>query len=309
MNRLDAMRLFARVVEAGSFSAVAREFGIGQPAVSKQIAGLEARLGVQLLRRSSRSLSLTEAGQIFYESVVRLLGELDMAETAIKRGQTQPSGTLRVTLSAGFGRLVVVPLLPAFHAAYPQVVVDLLVSDRFVDLIEEGLDVAIRLGNLADSGLIARRIGQSPRVTVASPSYLVRAGAPATPADLAHHACIAFTFQRDPRDWAFATPEGRVLHTPKGIVRANDAEHIRAAALAGSGIAQAPRWLFADDIARGDLLEVLGDFPGDLTPIQAVYPAGRRPPGKVRAFIDHLANALARDVQGRHDPLKNAGQE
>jgi LysR family transcriptional regulator for bpeEF and oprC len=295
MDRLDAMRLFVRVVETGSFSAVAREANIGQPAVSKQIAALEEHLRAQLLHRTSRNLSLTEAGQIYYEAAVRLLSDLDDAEQAVGRGQTQPSGLLRVTLSAGFGRLVVVPLLPSFHARYPEIVADLIVSDRYVDLVEDGIDVAIRLGELEDSSVIARRIGVSPRVTVATPAYLERTGAPATPHDLDRHACVAFTFQRRQRDWVFLGPDGPIKHAPKGLVRANDAENIRAAVLAGVGLAQAPRWLFAAELINGDVCEVLSDYPAERPPIHAIFPPGRKPASRVRVFIDHLAEAFAQN--------------
>ena len=295
MDRLDAMRLFVRVVETGSFSAVAREANIGQPAVSKQIAALEEHLRAQLLHRTSRNLSLTEAGQIYYESTVRLLSALDDAEQAVGRGQSQPSGLLRVTLSAGFGRLAVVPLLPSFHARYPEITVDLLVSDRYIDLVEDGIDVAIRLGDLDDSSVIARRIGVSPRVTVATPAYLERIGAPATPHDLDRHACIAFTFQRRPRDWVFTGRDGPIRHSPKGPVRANDAENIRAAVLAGIGLAQTPRWLFNAELVSGEVREVLSDYPAERPPIHAIFPAGRKPASRVRVFVEHLAEAFSQN--------------
>ena len=292
MDRLDAMRLFVRVVETGSFSAVAREANIGQPAVSKQIAALEEHLRARLLHRTSRTLSLTEAGQIYYEAAVRLLSDLDDTEQAVGRGQTQPSGLLRVALSAGFGRLVVAPLLPSFHARYPDIVTDLIVSDRYVDLVEDGIDLAIRLGELDDSSVIARRIGVSPRVTVATPGYLERTGAPATPHDLDRHACVAFTFQRRPQDWVFLGPGDPIRHAPKGPVRANDAENIRAAVLAGVGLAQAPRWLFYAELLSGEVREVLSDYPAERPPIHAVFPSGRKPASRVRVFIDHLAGAF-----------------
>ena len=292
VDRLDAMRLFVRVVETGSFSAVAREAGIGQPAVSKQIAALEEHLNARLLHRTSRNLSLTEAGQTYYEAAVRLLSDLDDTEQAVGRGQTQPSGLLRVALSAGFGRLAIVPLLPSFHARYPEIVTDLIVSDRYVDLVEDGIDVAIRLGELDESSIIARRIGVSPRVTLATPGYLERTGAPATPHDLDRHACIAFTLQRRPQDWVFLGPDGPIRHAPKGPVRANDAENVRAAVLAGLGLAQTPRWLFFAEILSGEVSEVLADYPAERPPIHAVFPSGRKPASRVRVFIEHLAEAF-----------------
>lgn len=297
MDRLDAIKLFVRVAESGSFSAVAREANIGQPAVSKQVAALEAHLGAQLMHRTSRGLTLTEAGHAFYEAGVKLLADLEAAEALVGAGQSRPSGLLRVSLSAGFGRLQIVPLLPAFHTLYPAVTVETLVSDRFVDLIEEGIDVAIRIGDLADSALVARRIAVTQRVTVAAPAYLERAGSPVDPPALDRHACIAFVFQRQPRPWTFRRDGTLIEHRPNGVMRTNDAEHLRVAALAGMGIAQAPRWLFSADLAEGRLIELLTDWPGERSPIHAVYPAGRRPPGKLRAFIDFLAAAFERDPE------------
>jgi LysR family transcriptional regulator for bpeEF and oprC len=293
MDRLDAMRLFTRVVERGSFSAVAREAGVGQPAVSKQLAALEAHLGAQLLHRSPRSVTLTDEGRRFYEHAVRILGDVAAAEAAVGGREAELSGVLRVTTSSGFGRIVVMPLIAGFSAVHPQLVVDVLVSDRYVDLIEEGVDLAIRLGELADTALIARRVGASRRITVASPTYLARAGVPKHPRDLAAHAGIAFTFRRAPRPWAFATPEGRFELTPAAPVSVNDAELVRAAVLAGMGIAQAPEWLFAADVAAGRVTQLLEHYPGDVTPVQAVFAAGRRASRKVRAFADALAERLA----------------
>lgn len=297
MDRLDAIRLFVRVAESGSFSAVARESNIGQPAVSKQVAALEQHLGAQLMHRTSRSLTLTEAGQAFYEAGVKLLSDLEAAESLVGAGQSRPSGLLRVSLSAGFGRMHVVPLVPAFHARYPDVEVETLVSDRFVDLVEEGIDLAVRIGELADSALVARRVATTRRVAVASPAYLAERGAPAGPHDLDRHACIAFVFQRQVRPWTFRRGGDVVEHRPKGILRTNDAEHVRVAALAGLGLAQAPHWLFSSDLADGSLVEVLTDWSGDRTPIHAVHPGGRRAPGKLRAFVDFLAEAFGRDPE------------
>ena len=297
MDRLEAIRLFVRVAESGSFSAVAREANIGQPAVSKQVAALEQHLGAQLMHRTSRSLTLTEAGQAFYEAGVKLLSDLEAAESLVGAGQSRPSGLLRVSLSAGFGRMQIVPLIPAFHARYPDVQVETLVSDRFVDLVEDGVDLAIRIGELADSALVARKIAVTQRVTVASPAYLDAHGSPAGPHDLDRHACIGFGFQRQVRPWSFRVGEDRVEHWPKGILRTNDAEHVRMAALMALGLAQAPRWLFSSDLAKGRLVEVLAAWPGERTPIHALHPDGRRPPGKLRAFVDFLVAAFERDPE------------
>src|SRR5689334_11410477 len=187
MDRLEGIKIFVRVVESGSFSAVARELGTGQPAISKQIAALEERLGAQLLMRTSRSLSLTEAGRDFYESAVPLISDLEAAESRIGSGQASPSGVVRVTAAPGFSRLYVVPKLPSFRARYPKVVVEMLVSERTSNLVEEGIDLAIRNGALSDSSLVARKIGESAVVAVASAEYLERRGEPTRPSDLDRH--------------------------------------------------------------------------------------------------------------------------
>jgi LysR family transcriptional regulator, regulator for bpeEF and oprC len=293
MDRLEAMRAFQRVVETGSFSGVARERGVAQPTISKQISALETHLGAQLLNRTSRSLSLTEAGQEFYEATSRLVADLDAAESRIGRRQAAPSGVLRVTLSAAFGRMHVIPLLPAFLSRFSDVSVDIAISDRFLDLVEDGLDLAIRIGNLEDSSLIARRIGYSGRRTVASQSYLDRHGTPAAPGDLAHHQCIAFVFQGAAQEWRFEGADGAVSIRPQARVRANDAENIREAVLSGLGIAHAPSWLFDREIASGDVKVLLDGWRPPPEPINAVHPATRRPSTKIRVFVDFLADAFS----------------
>jgi LysR family transcriptional regulator, regulator for bpeEF and oprC len=295
MDRLEAMRLFTRIVESGSFSAVARQSEVSQPTVSKHIAGLETHLGVKLVHRNSRTLRLTEEGQAYYQASVRILTEIDLLESDLRGGQGRPAGSLSVTLSAGFGRLHLVPLIPAFHVLYPNITVEVVVSDRFVDLIEEGIDVALRIGHLPDSALVARLIGSSPRATFAAAEYIERAGQPGTPADLDRHQCVAFTFQRRIREWTFNTPAGRIIYRPVSAFRANDAENVRAAVLAGMGICQTPRWLFAAELRSGEVKEILADFPSDRMPIHAVYPASGRRSGKLQAFVDFLVKAFAED--------------
>lgn len=289
MDRLQWMQLFIRVVETGSFSAVAREANIGQPAVSKQIAALESHLGAQLLQRNTRKLLLTDAGRSFYDSSLRLLADLEAAESQVGFRQLRPSGLLRVSVSSGFGRLHVVPLLGEFQASYPEITVELLVSDRYVDLIEEGVDIALRIGDLGDSSLTARLIARFPRITVAAPAYLKARGAPIVPDDLAQHDTIAFTFRRAVRPWQFLSKGSEIALVPAGALRTNDAEILRACVLAGRGIAQAPSWLFTRDLADGSVVELLLDHPGTTMPVHAVHAAGLHPPGKIRVFIDHLA--------------------
>jgi LysR family transcriptional regulator for bpeEF and oprC len=295
MDRLDVMQLFARIAETGSFSKAARAAGVGQPTASKQITALEERLGAQLLQRTSRGLSLTDAGQAYYENCVRLLGEIEAVESSVGRGQTSPSGVVRVTLSAGFGRMYVVPRLPAFFAQYPDLTVDFEISERHVNLIEDGIDVAIRIGFLSDSTLRARRIGSAQAVTVASPAYLETFGEPTTPADLERHAAVVFMFRGAPRPWEFKGPSGAIAIQPKGGIRTNDAEHIRAAVRASLGIAHNAGWLFAPDIASGAVRVLLGGYAPNLYPIHAVHPGGRIVPTKVKAFIDFVARVCAEE--------------
>ncbi|WP_031362827.1 LysR family transcriptional regulator [Caballeronia sordidicola] len=293
MDRLDAMHLFVRVVERGSFSAVAREAGVGQSAVSKQIAALEAHLGAQLMRRTSRSMTLTDAGQIFYESALRLVDEFEAAESLVGRGQSAPSGLIRVTVAPVFGRLYIVPRLREFFARYPDISVELTGSGRNINLIEEGVDLAIRNGELADSNMIVRRIAMAPFATVATPAYLAVRGEPRTPTDLDAHACLIFAPLHEPLPWEFRDGSRSVLHHPRANFRTADAEQIRAAVLADLGLAHGPVWAFAPEIASGALRVVLADYaPGPLA-ISAVHPAGRRLPTKVRVFIDFLVEILA----------------
>lgn len=289
MDRLAALQLYIRVVETGSFSQAARAEGVGQPTVSKQIAAIEERLGAQLLHRTSRGLNLTAAGQDYYESAVRLLGEFDEAETRVGRGQVAPAGPVRVATSPALSRMYLVPRLPEFFARYPGVTVDLDVSSGHVNLIEDGIDVALRIGHLGDSSLVARRIGDIIAATVATPGYLARRGTPQTPADLADHDCIAYLFRDAPLAWGFTGPAGPIETYPRGPLRTNDAEHLRAAVLAGLGIGHNASWLYTDEIASGAVEVLLQDYDPLPYPIHAVTPGGRRVPSRVRVFIDFLA--------------------
>lgn len=303
MDRIAAMRMFVRVVECGSFSAVAREADVGQPAVSKQITALEAHLGAQLLRRTSRSLSVTEAGQEFYESAVRLIGDLEAAESRVGRGQNAPSGLIRVTVAPVFGHLYIVPRLHEFFTQFPDIVLEFVVTDRIVNLIEDGIDLAIHNGELKDSTMIVQRIATSPVITVASPSYLATYGEPATPSELDKHRCILFAPQGAPRPWRFMGKFGDIEYRPKGSFRTNDADQIRAAVLSNLGLAHTPGWLFAQEIAAGTVRAVLRDHEPPPLSISAVHPSGRRLATKVRVFIEFLTRIFAEEpsltVRGR----------
>jgi LysR family transcriptional regulator, regulator for bpeEF and oprC len=295
MDQIAAIRMFVRVVESGSFSAVARAAGVGQPAVSKQITALETRLGAQLLRRTSRSLSLTQAGQDFYESAVRLIDDLEAAESRVGRGQTAPSGLIRVTVAPVFGRLYLVPRLQEFFARYPDIIVECVVSDRIVNLVEEGVDLAIHNGELKDSTLVVKRIATTPVITVASPSYLKSHGEPASPSELDGHRCVIYAPQGAPRAWGFKGKLGDIEYQPKGNFRTNDADQIRAAVLSDLGLAHTPGWLFAPEIASGAVRLVLRDYEPAPLSISAVHPAGRRLATKIRVFVDFLAEIFAEE--------------
>jgi DNA-binding transcriptional LysR family regulator len=295
MDQIAVMRMFVRVVESGSFSAVARETGIGQPAVSKQITALEVHLGTQLLRRTSRSLSITETGQDFYESAVRLLDDLEAAESRVGRGQSAPSGLVRITVAPVFGRLYIVPRLAEFLARYPEIAIDVQVTDRVVSLVEEGVDLAIHNGELNDSALIIKKIASSPVVTVASRSYIRTYGEPTTPSELEGHQCIIYSPRGAPRAWTFKGKFGDIEYRPKGNFRTNDADQIRTAVLCDLGLAHVPGWLFASEIARGDVSVLLRNYEPAPLMISAVHPAGRRLSTKVRVFIDFLRETLARE--------------
>jgi DNA-binding transcriptional LysR family regulator len=295
MDRLEGMKIFLRVVESGSFSAVARELGTGQPAISKQVAALEEHLGAQLLVRTSRGLSLTEAGRDFYESAVRLISDLEAAESRIGSGQASPSGVVRVTAAHAFSRLYVVPKLPLFRERYPKVVVEMLVSERTSNLVEEGIDLAIRNGTLSDSSLIARKIGESAIIAVASADYLKRRGEPKRPSDLDGHDGVIFVSQDGPRPWTFASRAGLISYQAAASFRTNDGEQLRSAVLAGLGITQAPCWLFAADLRAGTGRRILRGHEPEKITISAVRPAARRQPSKVAVFAEFLAELLAEE--------------
>ncbi len=295
MDRLNALQLFVRVAEAGSLTKAAAVLGIGQPAVSKQMAALEKRLGAQLINRTARGLSLTAAGQDYYESAVRLLQEFEDAEDRVGRKQASPAGLIRVASSAGLGRMYLLPKLAGFFARYPEVSLEFDISERFISLIEDGIDVAIRIGHLADSTLVARRIGSMTLATVATPAYLDEHGEPKVPADLIRHACVGFVFHGGLSDWLFQGPAGPISIATNARIRSNDAEHLRAAVLGGFGLGHHASWLYAPELASGEVRQVLKVYAPHPAPIHAVCPSGRRIPSRVRVFIDFLAELCAGD--------------
>jgi len=292
MPRLDEMEIFAEVVEADGFSAAARRLGLSKSAVSKQVGRLEDRLGVRLLNRTTRRLSLTEAGTTFYEACRRVLDEAASAEQAVSDLAAAPRGLLRLNAPMSFGFLHLGPALPAFNARYPQVVVDAVMNDRFVDLVEEGYDVAIRIGDLRDSSLVARRLAPCRSVLCASPDYLARRGHPRRPEDLAGHDCLLYANSANPREWTFHGQRGRQAVAVSGPLIANNGDVLCGAALAGMGITRLPTFIVGAQLRKGRLEVVLPGHPLPEQGIHAVYPHGRNLSPKVRVFVDFLAEHL-----------------
>ena len=295
MDRLAALQAFIRVAEAGSFSAAARQIGIGQPAMSKTISQLEYTLGARLIARTTRKLSLTEDGRRFLDAARHAVDAADAAMRAAGARGAAPSGVLRIAASVAFARLQIVPRLAAFLGRYPDVEVDLVLSDRFVDLVEEGIDVAIRIGDLKDPGLVARRIGEMARITVARPDYWNRRGRPRHPDDLAAHDCVVFSGLATGDIWPFEGPEGPIEVKVKGRVRASTSDAMREAVLEGLGVGVTPYWMWRDEVRSGALERVLIDFEPTRRPIQAVFPERRLVSPKVRAFVDFLAEEFRLD--------------
>ena len=292
MDRFDALQVFVRVVEKGSFSAVAKERGIGQPAISKQLSALENELGAELIHRTSRSIALTEAGRDFYDSALRLLEDFESATSRIGRGQTAPKGLIRVTVPPAFARLHMVSKLPAFFAAYPDMAVEMAASESPATIIEDGFDLAIHSGDLPDSNLVARRFAQTLTILVATPQYLTRHGAPESPNDLHRFRAVVLVERGSVRPWSFGSGQDPQRVIPTGVLRTGDMEQMRMGVLEHLGMAQAPAWLFAAELREGTVLRLLTPFERTV-PILAVRPAGRRMSTKVRIFIEHLEKTFA----------------
>lgn len=287
---VDELEVFVRVVQAGSFSAAARELDLTPSAVSKQIARLEDRLGARLLNRTTRRLNATEVGSAFYERCARILTDMAEAEQAVIDLHAAPRGLLRMSLPLSFGRLHIVPLIPEFLASYPEVRIDISFNDRLVDLIEDGLDLAVRVGELSDSSLIARRLAPNRRAVCGSPAYFERVGRPERPSDLSDHNCLVYTYRTLRHDWRFRGPGGgEETVRVAGNLETNEAEALRTSVLAGVGIGLLPLWLVGHDLKAGRLEEVLPGYHAPDSAIYAVYPAGRHLSPKVRAFVDLLA--------------------
>jgi DNA-binding transcriptional LysR family regulator len=288
MDRLGAMEMFVRIVETGNFSAVARQLGTTQPTISKQLTALERQLQTRLLNRSTRSLSLTEAGATYYERCRRIIDEVREAEGALGRLQSALTVTLHVNGSIALGQIFVAPLVLKFQRQYPGLAIELSLSDRYIDLVEEGVDVAVRVGRLADSNLVARRLGSTRRVLVATPAYLATHGTPQRPEDLVHHSCLLYAYLSTGNEWGFKGPEGEIRVRVHGNFKANNGEVIRQALLANVGVAMSPDWLIHDKLESGEVVALLPEFAPPPLEISAVYPSGRHVSTKVRTFIEFL---------------------
>ena len=291
MDRLAAMQTFLKVVDTGSFSAAARQLHVGQPAVSKTVAQLEDLLGVRLLARSTRGLAVTQAGQRYYERARRSIEEADEAELAARGEGAGLSGRLRVSAATTFARLHIVPYLPVFMSKHPAVEIDLILDDRTIDLVEEGIDVSLRMGSLPDSSLTARRLASAPRLVLATPAYLARAGEPAVPADLAAHDAVVYT-QGPSAVWAFERAGTVSSVAVRGRLRVSSAEGLRAAVLADMGLTIASRWMFAPELSTGGVRQVLEDWALPAIDLWAIFPSGRLASSKARAFTDFVATLL-----------------
>ena len=296
MDRYAAMDAFVRVIETGSFSAAARQLHVGQPAVSKIIAQLEDRLGVRLIFRSTHGLTPTEAGQTYYDRAKRAIEEADEADFVARGAGAGLTGRLRICAAVTFASQYVIPHLPAFLAQHPMLHTDVIMDDRSIDLVEDGIDVAFRMGKLADSTLTARKLGQCRRLVVGSPAYFDRAGEPASPSDLPAHEAVIMGQTGLGAVWMFRNGTAETSVTLKGRVRVTAGEGQRAAVVAGIGLAITSEWLFAPDLASGAVRAVLTDWTLPPLELWAVFPTGRRASAKAQAcavFVEELVRRIA----------------
>jgi DNA-binding transcriptional LysR family regulator len=299
MDRLDEIRAFVAVAEAKSFTQGARKLGVSGAQASKLVARLENRLGARLLNRTTRDVSLTDTGLAYLERARDLLEGFDALDDAVRDQHQGPTGVLKVSAPVSFGRNQLTPALLAFAAGCPAVSLDVQFSDRMVNLVEEGFDVAVRIGQLADSSLVARRLAEVRMVTCASPDYLARAGTPQTPADLAGHECVLDTNMRDPLVWRFGSAAEHQDVRVHGRLRFNGADHCVAAGIVGHGVLRTPDFAAAEPLREGRLTPLLCAYEAETIHVYAVYPHARHLAAKVRAFVDFLAQRYAGEPEWR----------
>ena len=291
MDRLASMETFVRVVETGSFSGAARQLRVGQPAVSKSIAQLEGYLGVKLLTRSTRGLTPTEAGLGYLERARRALEEAAEAELAARGAGAGLRGRLRVCAAVTFARIHLIPLLPKFLAQNPELDLEVVLDDRQIDLVQEGIDVALRMGKLMDSALTARRIARCKRLVLGTPAYFDRAGTPSTPSELSKHQAVVY-LRGEGSVWSFRRDSSELAVTVQGRLRVTAAEGVRAAVLADTGLTIASEWMFSPELRSGAVRAVLLDWNLPALDLWAVFPTGRVTAAKARAFVDFFERAF-----------------
>ncbi len=301
MDKLAAMQVFVRVVETGGLSAAGRQLGLAPPSVSRRVSELEALLGVKLLQRTTRKLSLTEAGEAYYERARDIVQAVDEANLAAAEKRATPAGALRISMAASMAKLHIIPAIAAFHKLHPNIRVVLRVSDRVVDFIDEGLDVALRIGRLEDSSLIAKKLGQCNRIVCASPDYLKRAGRPKHPEDLSDHACLSYRAHASVSLWRFRRGKKTFAVRTTGPFFSDEGETLVAGACAGLGVVLVPEWLAGIDISNGGLEELLPAYTAEpaQTPLYALYSPGPYIAPKIRAFIDFLAQRFSDNYDWR----------
>jgi len=293
MDRIDAFRAFARVVETGTFTAVARELGVSQPTVSKRVAAAEAYFGVLLFARTTRRLRPTTDGLRLYAHVCGVLDALEMAEAEAGRPSETPSGVLQMAAPVSYGRAVLTPMLHRYLKTAPEVSIDLRLSESIVDLVAEGHELGIRIGELPSSSLVARRIAYEQRRIVAHKRYLEGRRAPRIPEDLAQHDCIVYAGFKRAREWVFESEFGRRVVDVNGRLVTDNADAMASAVLAGIGIAMLPSWLLREEIAAGEVTVLLPDFAPPLLPVSVIYPDRRWLSLRARSFISFLTEATA----------------
>jgi len=292
MDLLLSMSVFRRVAETENFSEVAREMGVSQPTISKHIAALEKHLGIKLLNRSTRQLSLTDVGNLYYNRCLQILDEVLETESMLRNQDAKPTGTLRINTPVTYGELEIVPHLWEFLSMYPDIKIELITDDHYVDLVKDGVDLAIRVGPMTDSSLVATKIGDSPRVTVASPDYIAANGVPNSIQDLQGHNCIVYMLLTTLNEWHFTGPNGSETVRVSGRFSVNNPRSIRQAVLAGQGIAVTPVWLMEEYIQSGQAKVILNKYVPKPLDIHVVYPERRFVPAKVRCFIKFIRGKL-----------------
>lgn len=288
MTPISDLEIFARVVTAGNMSAAGREMGLSPAVVSKRISHLEDRLGARLFQRTTRQLTLTESGQGFYDRIVNILAGIEEAETYVTRRNATPRGTLKVTAPTAFGRMHLAPYLTEFLEQYPDITLDLDLSDTFADIVGSGFDLAIRIAELEDSSLVAKKLAPSHRVICAAPSYLQRCGEPQSLDDLSDHNCLAAAAQDV---WRLQGPDGLTTARINGNIRTNSTEVVREAVISGLGIGLRSTWDIGPELKSGKLRIILPDFhESPRVAVYAVYPCRQYVPAKLRVFVDFLAD-------------------